>query len=77
MYSHAGPIRTELNDVPTSQSSGHVPWDHPDADPMGDILRFRDQMKGEYDRMLHRDWCDDGTCWCRQSTTGDSPSSTT
>lgn len=33
--------------------------------------------RGEYDRMLHRDWCDDGTCWCKRGTSGDSPRDTT
>lgn len=54
------PVTTELND-------SWKPWDHPDADPIGDILRMRDRIKGDYDRMLHRDWCDDGTCWCHRS----------
>ena len=56
-------IKTELNDPPQAK------WE-------GVIGKYK-AWHGEYDRMLHRDWCDDGTCWCRPSTSGVSPSTTT
>lgn len=42
-----------------------LPWDHPGADPVGDVLRMRDQMKVEHDRMIrtrHHSFNDEGCC---------------
>ena len=42
-----------------------LPWDHPGADPVGDVLRMRDQMKVEHDRMIrmrHHSFNDEGRC---------------
>lgn len=47
-----------------------LPWDHPDADPIGDIKRVVAELRHEY----HKDWCQDPSC---PGSTGGTSTTTT
>lgn len=66
------PVTTELNDPSMSQSKTVTQriWDDLEG-------RWRELIAARESRILHKDWCDDRTCWCSRGTGGATGSSTT